>query len=182
MNLPATLRKRILAGSGVTAGPPCGWPPTGYGSGDSGPISADLPLPPSTNHLFLTRGRRRVKTPAYRTWLALAVPQLRVLQRPERFPVELRVTLIGGSGLNETRDLDNILKPVQDAIVNAGVLPADDLRFVAAISAKYQARADGPAVVRVMFRSLDTDGLILSLAERVFAQSELLSRRAERTG
>ena len=33
-------------------------------------IVLDLPLPPSTNHLFATVGRKRIKTKKYKQWIS----------------------------------------------------------------------------------------------------------------
>lgn len=87
-----------------------------------------VPVPPSANNLFLTAGRRRVKTPAYTEWLKAAVPLLARLRRPARTPVEVRVTVTGGNGWNPARDIANVEKAITDALVEAGVLADDSTR------------------------------------------------------
>lgn len=113
-------------------------------------LEAELPLPPSVNNLFITRGNRRVKSPGYRTWLSLVAPILRRLISPNRFPVEIVVTVHGP--LNMARDLDNMLKPVGDALVIAEVIPGDSVAHVRRWSIEWARPAPGAepvAVVRV---------------------------------
>lgn len=111
-------------------------------------LTATVPVPPSTNNLFVTIGRRRFKSPAYRAWLAVAVPLLARLRRPEVFPVRVLVTAFA---INEARDVDNLAKPVSDALVTAGVLPGDSIG-AGVWETLQRYRPDGPdgvAVVRI---------------------------------
>jgi Holliday junction resolvase RusA-like endonuclease len=106
-------------------------PPPPRGSADA----AEVSVPPSTNNLFRDTGNRRFKTREYRDWLAEAIPTLATLRPPARFPVAIIVRVTGK--LNVQRDLDNLLKPVGDALVDAGVLPADDVRHVTHWDVRY---------------------------------------------
>jgi Holliday junction resolvase RusA-like endonuclease len=107
---------------------------------------AELAVPPSVNHLFVTRGRRRFKSPAYRAWLAAAVPAARLLRPPRELPCRVTVDVIGK--LRANRDIDNLLKPIGDCLVAAGVLPTDDVRTVRGWTVTYKPAAR-PAVVLV---------------------------------
>lgn len=88
-----------------------------------------LPLPPSTNNLFVNAGKKgRVKSKEYKSWLNAVVPDLRQQMRPAVMPVEVVVTVFGGGDFNRDRDTDNFGKPCGDALVAAGVLPGDSIR------------------------------------------------------
>lgn len=118
----------------------------------------ELPLPPSTNNLFMTIGKHRPKSPKYRDWIATAVPMLAALTPLSRPPFALTYTLFGGCGLNLARDLGNIEKPITDAIVAAKLLPDDSLRAgLWSIQLRYVERDEGTACVRVELTEGDTD-------------------------
>lgn len=88
-----------------------------------------LPLPPSTNNLFVNaRGRGRVKSKEYAAWAARVVPMLWELKPPERLPCTFFWLLTGQ--VSVLRDGDNTLKPLLDACVKAGVIKDDSLQYV----------------------------------------------------
>lgn len=118
----------------------------------TGPAVIDLP--PSTNNLFATiSSGRRVKTKAYRSWIKKNALSLGLqLPRPATFPVRLEITIIGGSGLNTRRDLSNFVKPIEDALVFAGVLPDDSLPYVSVVKVSFIQRDtedQAKAIVRI---------------------------------
>lgn len=85
-------------------------------------IILKLPVPPTTNNLFMTVGRKRVRSKRYRTWLDQAGWEL---QRQ-------RVGCIGGpweadialpAGLRG--DTDNYIKPLLDLLVKHQVVDDD---------------------------------------------------------
>lgn len=106
-----------------------------------------LPVPPSTNNLFVTVGRRRVKSGEYRDWLAVVLPEVAKMKRPDRFPVRVIITLFGRPpAVNLRRDVANLEKPVGDALVEAGVLPDDNLNYVTETVQRFVRSEDGPGV------------------------------------
>ena len=109
--------------------------------------SVTLPMPPSTNNLFATARGRRVKTREYRAWLAACAPALLELRKPDSLPAWICVVALGA--VNARRDLDNLLKPVGDALVANGVLPGDSLAHVRRWSVEYAGDGAGEAAVRV---------------------------------
>lgn len=134
MKLSKKLTAKVLALAGET-------PWTGTES------AVAVTLPPSVNNLFATCGNRRVKTAGYKAWLDEVVPIFRRLMKPQVWPVRLTVTLSGRVNLN--RDCDNCLKPIGDAIVAAGVLPDDSLRYVGSWLVWYRPGSDEPATALV---------------------------------
>ena len=89
-------------------------------------LSFSLPWPPSTNHLYATFRGRRVKTKAARGYsegcavllLAAGVPRLEVAE-----PVLLEI--VAHQPDARRRDLSNLVKIAEDALVRHGLL-ADD--------------------------------------------------------
>ena len=77
-----------------------------------------LPLPPSTNHLFATVNRRRVKARAYADWIKEAGYgagwRRLVADGADSPPWEAFLRVFG---LPRRRDLDNTIKPVLDLAV-----------------------------------------------------------------
>lgn len=103
-----------------------------------------LPLPPSANALFVASGRVRVKAVPYKHWIEAAAPlvaQLRPPSLPTRF-----FYLIKGK-VNESRDGDNMAKPLLDVCVTAGVIPNDSLRQVRGACWDYDPGEGPPAVI-----------------------------------
>lgn len=112
---------------------------------------ARIPVPPSTNNLFRGNGKLRFRTSEYKAWAALAEPILATLRPPAAFPVAVVVRVFGK--INVQRDLDNLLKPIGDALVASGALPADDVRRVAKWEVTYEAGAgEAYAVVELKAR------------------------------
>lgn len=93
----------------------------------------ELDLPPTSNHRLapvMTRGGPcMVKTPAYRAWMNRAVSTL-TAGRPEEWeplaePVGIYAEICFPD--RRRRDLDNVLKPLNDVITRAGIWEDDSL-------------------------------------------------------
>jgi Holliday junction resolvase RusA-like endonuclease len=121
--------------------PPChGFTPNTSGGAVPGVCTFEMPVPPSTNHLFVTGGVRRFKSQEYRLWLSRTVAKLQVSRamagwNPPAGPVRAVVEV--GHLESRSRDLDNFLKPVLDAAVKAGILATDNLTRLVELSARY---------------------------------------------
>ena len=90
-------------------------------------VSLTLPFPPSTNNLFVNiKGKGRVKSARYSAWCTEAGWEAR-RQRAGRVegPYALYITACRPDA--RRRDLDNIAKPVSDALKTAGVIEDDSL-------------------------------------------------------
>jgi crossover junction endodeoxyribonuclease RusA len=85
-----------------------------------------LPFPPTTNHLFATVGRRRIRSAKYRAWSELAGFQMnRQRPTPIKGPVLLHYEFQEGQDKRK-RDIGNLEKAVTDLLVEHGVIEADD--------------------------------------------------------
>lgn len=88
-----------------------------------------LPWPPSTNHIwkrskrgnFLSREALSFRKEVWAEWIRAGRP---------RFSYAVTVTIIGSPPDKRKRDLDNIIKPLLDALVACGCLPDDSLAVV----------------------------------------------------
>lgn len=91
-----------------------------------GPLQAELPWPPSVNHYWGTRDVVRYISPRARAWLDEAIILLRAV-KPGREPLKQPVALflIAYPPDRRKRDMDNILKPILDALVKSAVIGDD---------------------------------------------------------
>lgn len=95
-----------------------------------------LPFPPSTNHLYsqgIVRGRiRRFPSRQYKAWRREAIIRIRSQRIPQfREPVVIKLALTPRDG--RRRDASNYVKPVEDALVEAGLLVDDSQRYVKSV-------------------------------------------------
>jgi Holliday junction resolvase RusA-like endonuclease len=79
-----------------------------------------IPIPPSANALFIAlRNGSRVKSPVYQAWLKEVVPMMRRDPMPKPYAITIR------ANVNHRRDIDNLAKPILDALVKAGLMIGD---------------------------------------------------------
>lgn len=113
----------------------------------SAPVSFTMPTPPSVNQVFRNvRGRGRVKTSAYIDWRAYAVTSIRL--QHVRLVTGRVVVVFGVERASLTSDIDNRVKAMLDAMVEAGVI--DDDKFVTAFAVAWLPSANGLAHVQVL--------------------------------
>lgn len=95
-------------------------------------VQLTLPIPPSTNHLYRSWRRKVVKSANYKRWLADAdlAYHLAGRQRGVDGPALVVLIVRPGRGWSSLRDMDNLLKPVQDWLVRVGLLQGDHCRLV----------------------------------------------------
>lgn len=89
-------------------------------------IEVELPWPPSVNHYWETRGKSHYLSKHARAWHTEAWALIRAAHaqaRPYRGPVA--ITVLAWPPDRRRRDIDNLTKPLLDALVHGGVL-ADD--------------------------------------------------------
>jgi len=86
-----------------------------------------LPYPPSVNAAFRNvSGGGRKRTDGYRKWRKHAAEEIMV-QRPAKFKGHYILRIKARRPDNRKRDIDNLIKPISDALVAAGVVKDDDL-------------------------------------------------------
>lgn len=107
-------------------------------------------MPPSANGMrshFIDEGKvRSVKSKAYAAWKKAAAWEI-AAARPGKVsgPYRLYIAAQRDWRSKRARDIDNLIKPVSDAIVAAGVVSDDSL--AEEVSAKWADNLGGPAVV-----------------------------------
>lgn len=107
-------------------------------------LKTTLPVPPSANNLYVNgRGGRRFKSKGYKAWLRECAVYLRHLDYRRHFDKpggkkdKTKCVIILDVPINYKRDLDNVIKPTQDALRRSAVIPDD--RYVDEVHA-YRAR------------------------------------------
>lgn len=93
----------------------------------------DLPIPPSTNHIWRAARGRVYKSGKYTNWLShadrvVAFQECKI--RQVRRPVKVEIVITPGKGWRANRDLDNCVKPILDYLVNRGWIEDDCAQFV----------------------------------------------------
>lgn len=107
-------------------------------------------MPPSANSMrahFIAGGKvRSVKSKGYAEWKKAAAWEI-AAARPRKItgPYRLSIAAQRDWKSKRARDLDNLIKPVSDALVAAGVV-ADDC-LAESVSAKWADSLGGPAVI-----------------------------------
>ena len=86
-----------------------------------------LPVPPSTNHLFATFKGRRIITREYKAWRENAGWEI-VTQRPKAVTGPVSITLY--LPFIPNRDADNFLKPALDLLVTHKLIQSDAMKCV----------------------------------------------------
>lgn len=94
-------------------------------------IALSVPLPPTSNHRLIPVGGRQVKSPEYRQWMDAAAWQMRsqltAQNQFEALASDVFVSVAVTFPDRRKRDLDNVLKPVNDALVKGKVIEDDSL-------------------------------------------------------
>lgn len=89
-------------------------------------IRFSLPYPVTTNHLFATVGKRRIKSEGYQRWLRAAQGAILEQGRKKlRGNVSLSIALVRPD--KRRRDLSNTIKCIEDLLVSMQVIDDDSL-------------------------------------------------------
>jgi Holliday junction resolvase RusA-like endonuclease len=112
-----------------------------------------IPVPPSVNNLFLSTGKRRMRTQAYDAWLVEAIIRMQIDLTPVKvYPVAVFIHVEGGKNFRASRDIANCEKAATDALVKAGILEDDCIRCLWDTAQSYRPRtgeADSVCYVEV---------------------------------
>lgn len=95
----------------------------------------EIPMPPSVNRIWRSvKGRggksRVICSDNYRQWLRIAIPTIRVGLPVFAGPVKVTITIRGGKGWLNSRDIGNADKATLDALVQARRIPDDNCQYV----------------------------------------------------
>ncbi len=116
-------------------------------------LTFELPIPPSTNNLYVNTRKGRVISPQGREWKDAAALIVRICKvRPwvasVSKPFGIEYTVVGP--VNMGRDLANCEKIMTDVLVQCGVIPGDSLRAgLWRVCLTYAHSTDGEPHVRV---------------------------------
>ena len=124
-----------------------------------------VPVPPSANRMYRIIRGRMYRSPDYMAWLDVAVDCFRRNMRPVDGPAEVEIVLSTGKGVTVRSDLDNLVKPVLDALQppsigenetvekpGAGIIQNDNIQTVQKITVlvlEGDRKADAFLTVRV---------------------------------
>lgn len=92
-----------------------------------------VPYPPQANHMYTVARGRKIKSADYRSWkdaAAFHIKAQRVGQVLGHYTIEIIVPRPDRRG----RDIDNLIKPISDAVALAGVITNDNLAMSIRIS------------------------------------------------
>lgn len=121
----------------------------------SGPVTIEMPFPPSVNGLFATHyrgkapGRRRISV-AYLKWRVEAEMEIMAAgpRRKIEDPVAVKITLHPAS--RRRADADNFSKAILDCAVRMNILPDDNSDHVKEVTVRWgEQRRPGRAVVTI---------------------------------
>jgi Holliday junction resolvase RusA-like endonuclease len=99
-------------------------------------VSIDLPLPPSVNHLWGFGNRRCYPKKQYKQWIvnAKACEMVQECRPPKNRndsrKVEIAIQVFPGKGFRWNRDGSNMIKALEDWLVNNGYIKDDSFQFV----------------------------------------------------
>ena len=99
---------------------------------DAVTVQIHLPMPPSTNRLWVRARKGMRKSDAYSAWLDEAGRHAKA-QRPGRIDGPLQISIHAARPDKRKRDVDNVIKPVLDLLQAIGVIRDDsDCEMVSA--------------------------------------------------
>jgi len=100
-------------------------------------LCLELPMPPSTNNLFATVGKKRIRTVEYTAW-AKEAGYLLNRQRPPLVAGKVSLLLeVEEPKTARRQDVCNREKAVIDLLVNHGVIQSDDQRHVREVTMRW---------------------------------------------
>ena len=101
--------------------------------------SCSIEEPFSANKMYapIARGKM-VKSKKYNDWIAKNVSIIRENLMPAtQFPIDVEILIMADYRWKLKCDADNIIKPLVDLLVKAGVIPDDSTRYIESIQARH---------------------------------------------
>lgn len=89
-------------------------------------VTIDLPYPPSANKLWrFVPGKPPLKSAHYRAWLHEAATLVVIAVRANIIDGPYLLRIQAGRPDNRRRDLDNLIKPISDSLMQGGAIRDD---------------------------------------------------------
>jgi len=88
-------------------------------------VMIDLPWPPSVNHYWKARGKRRFLSAKANAWMKEAAFLVQQARRSLSFTGPVAVVAFLHPPDRRVRDIDNTAKPLLDALVKGGLIKSD---------------------------------------------------------
>ncbi len=88
-------------------------------------VTVDLPYPPSANRLWRVVKGKPIKSAEYRGWLESAAWLVKAATGPRGLKGPYGLSVAAGRPDKRARDLDNLLKPLSDAMKAGGAIRDD---------------------------------------------------------
>jgi Holliday junction resolvase RusA-like endonuclease len=118
-------------------------------------VSCSIGPPFSANNMYVPTARGRMsKSKKYRQWLEKVVPEIQEKLSPaEAFPIRIEIFVLGGRGWSKQQDVDNVCKPIIDALVKAEIIPDDNNKYVEYASVRFLPGPNryGEALTRISY-------------------------------
>lgn len=114
-----------------------------------------LPLPVSVNAMYKVGRGRKYISQQYSKWIDradiwLSGQPVNIPKRPLNKPLELAIVAYRGKGwVERTRDLDNMIKAIQDYLVRSGFLEDDNSQIIRRVSVELSGEYKKDASVRI---------------------------------
>lgn len=150
-------------------------------------LKFELDIPPTSNHrlapVMTKSGTAMVKTPIYRTWMTQAVRTLTEGQPKDWQPIDEPVGIFVEICFPDRRrrDLDNVLKPLNDVITKAGIWQDDSLIVFQTVT---RGKVLKPGLIRAIIFPLKTlkNACLATRVAVSFEDFEELMRDADKKG
>lgn len=97
------------------------------------PLLIEMPLPPTTNNLFINIKRGRIISPDYREWKADVLKYLKGVGAVRQYPVAITCIIVDGTGWRSNSDVANREKAAVDALVENHILEGDSCKYVRSV-------------------------------------------------
>lgn len=102
-----------------------------------------LPMPPSSNNMYVNGTRGRFRSQKYDEWIQEAGWEL-VRQRPAKVVGRVVLNFVFEEKRDKRKfDITNRIKPTEDLLVKHGIIEADDCTIVRGISASFSESVQG---------------------------------------
>jgi Holliday junction resolvase RusA-like endonuclease len=127
--------------------------------------------PPSTNNIYVNvPGKGRMKSRDYRNWQTSQGWEI-ITQRPKKFYTPVHLIITAAPSKRSKEDASNLTKPIEDLLVQQGILPDDGRKYVTGVTSQWATRPllRGSACVIIISKSI-YDGL--HLLNEVYERAE----------